>query len=109
LIIQQPGFGKHGHLRTPDLRGRSLGGSATLAQVIAEHPLIDGLAELVGYLQLTDDGSAIVTDARERVRWTDADGRHREADLPLVLFGDEQSSPGRPLASLARAPSRHIR
>jgi hypothetical protein len=63
------------------------GGNATLGQVIADHPLTDGLAELVGYLQLPDAGALFLGDRREQVRWADAGGTVREADLPVVLFG----------------------
>ncbi len=67
------------------------GGVATLADVVAAHPLSDGLAELIGYLQVADDHATLHADRRERVRWVDADGRHRFADAPLVLFGNEQA------------------
>jgi hypothetical protein len=66
----------------------SYGGHASLAQVVAAHPLAEGLAELIGYLQVADDGATLVTDRRERIAWIDAEGRRRQADVPLVLFGD---------------------
>jgi hypothetical protein len=64
------------------------GGHATLAQVVEAHPLAEGLAELVGYLQVADDGATLLTDRREQIAWIDAEGRRRQADVPLVLFGD---------------------
>ena len=66
----------------------SRGGHATLAQVVEAHPLAEGLAELIGYLQVADDGATLLTDRREQIAWIDAEGRRRQADVPLVLFGD---------------------
>jgi flagellar motility protein MotE (MotC chaperone) len=66
----------------------SHGGHATLAQVVQAHPLTEGLAELIGYLQVADDGATLLTDRREQIAWIDAEGRCRQADVPLVLFGD---------------------
>jgi hypothetical protein len=63
------------------------GGTATLRQVIKDHPLDDGLAELVGYLQIADTDARVITDRDELVDWIDQSGRHREARVPLVLFG----------------------
>lgn len=65
----------------------SRAGVASLGQVIAEHPLDDGLAELVGYLQVGAEEDAQVTDAREQVSWTNEHGR-RVVDMPLLLFTD---------------------
>jgi hypothetical protein len=50
------------------------GGSATLAEVVREHPLTDGLAELVGYLQISEDAATVVTGRTEHARWTGASG-----------------------------------
>jgi len=69
------------------------GGRASLGQVVDEHPLTEGLAELVGYLQVSDTDATVVTDRREHVRWTDAAGRGREATVPLVLFGFSDHTP----------------
>ena len=66
---------------------RRRGGTASLADVVADHPLTDGLAELVGYLQVSDTDGVVLPDRRERVDWVDATGRHRQAELPLILFG----------------------
>jgi flagellar motility protein MotE (MotC chaperone) len=62
------------------------GGIASLSQVLTRYPLSDGLAELVGYLQVAENGARIVGDDQEFVDWTDRHGRHRRADLPLILF-----------------------
>ncbi|HET9127048.1 MAG TPA: DUF3375 domain-containing protein [Propionibacteriaceae bacterium] len=63
------------------------GGVATLAQVVDDHPLSEGLAELIGYLQVADDGAQVIPDTRQQVDWIDAEGRRRMADIPLVVFG----------------------
>lgn len=65
------------------------GGRATLAQVVRAHPLTEGLAELIGYLQVSDDGGVVLADRREQIDWVDATGRHRLADVPLILYGGE--------------------
>ena len=60
----------------------------SLAEVAAAHPLEHGLAELVAYLSLaSDDPAAVIDDERRRGDpWTDAEGRRRQATLPLVIF-----------------------
>ena len=71
-----------------------------LDDVIAGHPLEQGLAELVGYLSLDEPGLDVTfdEDARSQVVWAieradpgrgaDADdGLERVADIPLVTFG----------------------
>lgn len=60
----------------------------TLAEVVAQHPLQQGLAELVAYLSIAgDDEHAVFDDGRrQRIGWCDADGRRREAELPAVIF-----------------------
>jgi flagellar motility protein MotE (MotC chaperone) len=59
-----------------------------LAQLVKEQPLEQGLAELVTYLSLTDDGFHVVFDeqTREQVSWRDDDGRERVVTLPRVTF-----------------------
>lgn len=60
----------------------------SLPELVAGHPLEQGLAELVTYLSLTDPSFDVVFDERrrDRVRWQDAEGRFREAAVPAVLF-----------------------
>jgi len=60
----------------------------TLAEVVARHPLQQGLAELVAYLSIAgDDRQAVFDDNRlEQIGWRDAEGRLRRADLPRVIF-----------------------
>jgi hypothetical protein len=67
------------------LRGRPQTG---LAPLLAEHPVQDGLAELVTYLALTDPAFRVVFDEQEReaVSWADAEGSAKTADIPRVTF-----------------------
>jgi hypothetical protein len=60
----------------------------SLAEVATAHPLEHGLADLVAYLSLASDDPAAVIDEqrREAIMWTDAEGRHRQASVPLVIF-----------------------
>jgi hypothetical protein len=59
-----------------------------LAELIADHPLEQGLAELVTYLSLQDEAFTVVFDEqhRERVSWQEPDGRTRQVALPRVTF-----------------------
>jgi hypothetical protein len=61
---------------------------ASLAAVIAAHPIEQGLAELATYLKLaTQDVAAMIDDERtESITWTGSDGRQRQAILPMVIF-----------------------
>ncbi len=70
-----------------DSRARH-GGVVSLGEVVAEHPLTQGLAELVGYLQVADDG-AVEGDGTELVTWTDGAGTARRAQVPRVVFGGD--------------------
>ena len=58
-----------------------------LADLIERQPLEQGLAELIGYLSLTDPSYGVVFDEsrRERVDW-EADETRRSADVPAVGF-----------------------
>jgi hypothetical protein len=80
-----------GNVRTALRRRPRIG----LADLIAEAPLVHGLAELVTYLSLRDD--AFETDydetAADQVSWTDPDGRGRTATLPRVTFTRGAASP----------------
>jgi hypothetical protein len=60
----------------------------TLEQILAEHPLEKGLAELITYLSLAgDDDKAQFDDSRQhRVSWTDAGGVSRQAQFSSVIF-----------------------
>jgi len=60
----------------------------SLADLVGQWELEQGLAELVAYLSLaSDDDAAVIDDQRQQVlRWTDKDGRELEATLPLVVF-----------------------
>jgi hypothetical protein len=60
----------------------------SLAELVQEHPLQHGLAELVAYLSLAveDRHAAVEEDQPQTLFWTDARGRMRRAVLPLVRF-----------------------
>jgi hypothetical protein len=59
-----------------------------LVELVARHPLKQGVAELVTYLSLQDEAFAIVYDEqhREQITWSAADGRERAATLPRVTY-----------------------
>jgi hypothetical protein len=61
------------------------GGAVSLGDVVADHPLEQGLAELVGYLQVADDGT-VEGEGTEHVTWVDAAGAIRRATVPLIMF-----------------------
>lgn len=67
------------------LQGRA---QVSLAELVEQHPLALGLAELVTYLALaSDDPDAVIDGAQtQHVRWVDAQGTTREAAMPLVIF-----------------------
>jgi hypothetical protein len=60
----------------------------SLAELLEAEPLEQGLAELIAWLSLaTGERRGVIDESRpETVRWTDADGREREATLPAVIF-----------------------
>jgi hypothetical protein len=59
-----------------------------LAQLVADHPIRQGVAELVTYLSLKDTAFWLVFDDQhhEQVRWQEADGRERKVTMPRVTF-----------------------
>jgi hypothetical protein len=68
-----------------------------LTDLVERRPLEQGLAELVGYLSLTDPSYAVIFDEsrRERIRW-EAGEVQRSADTPAVSFvrsGDAGGGP----------------
>lgn len=67
------------------------GDQVILADVVQQHPLQHGLAELIGYLRLaTDTGhllhSTIDEDVRDQVEWRDTAGDARRATVPRITF-----------------------
>jgi Protein of unknown function (DUF3375) len=62
--------------------------TAGLRELVEDHPLQQGLAELVTYLSLKGDGFTVVYDEDhpERISWEDADGTGRVATLPRVTY-----------------------
>lgn len=58
-----------------------------LAELIHEHPLQQGLAELVTYFALDDEAFDVVfDDTPEEIDWVDAEGLSRRATLPRVTY-----------------------
>ncbi len=59
-----------------------------LREVLAAHPLQQGLAELLTYLQLASDWPHSVMDENvlDEVEWQARDGRNRRARLPRIIF-----------------------
>lgn len=66
----------------------------SLALLLEEHPIEQGLAELATYLKLaTQEVPAVIDDERtEHVHWTDSAGRQRQAALPLVIFTQREQT-----------------
>ena len=64
-----------------------------LAQLIAGHPIRQGVAELVTYLSLRDSTFGLVFDEdhAEHVCWQEADGRERKVTMPRVTFVRKQA------------------
>ncbi len=60
----------------------------TLFEVIAQHPLREGLAELVAYLAIAgaDRRALFDEDHQEQVHWQDKRGIVRSATLPRIIF-----------------------
>ncbi len=60
----------------------------SLATLVREHPIEQGLAELATYLKLAtqDVHAAIDDDQSETVFWTDERGNARQATLPLIIY-----------------------
>ena len=69
-----------------------------LTDVLAAHPLEQGLAELVAYLALSDAELAVVFDETrpQEHQWTDENGRRVVARIPAVTF----ARPGRVTSSI---------
>lgn len=77
-----------GRLMANIRRALQLRRQVSLASLIAESPIEQGLAEIATYLKLaTQDVAAVIDDDRtESIEWTDNDGYRRQATLPLVIF-----------------------
>ena len=60
----------------------------TLGELVQQHPLEHGLAELVAWLTLASEDRKTVfeEDTRESMDWLDTAGRQRRATLPRVSF-----------------------
>ena len=66
----------------------------SLDELVQQHPLEQGLAELVTYFSLAaEDEHAIIDDTqRQTLIWNDQSGHSRQATLPLVIFCRTSSS-----------------
>lgn len=60
----------------------------TLAELLVEYPLEQGLAELVTYFQLATEWhhTAVNDDDRDQVEWLGSDGTVRRALMPRIVF-----------------------
>jgi Protein of unknown function (DUF3375) len=67
-----------------------------LPDVIANSPITYGLAELITYMSLDDEGFTTLFDetARDTVGWTDQTGIDRLATLPRVIYARNGSAGG---------------
>ncbi len=68
--------------------------SVTLAELLEEAPLEQGLAELIAWLSLaTGEGLGVIDEGRSHtVEWTDDSGRQRRATLPVVIFTGQNAA-----------------
>jgi flagellar motility protein MotE (MotC chaperone) len=68
-----------------ELQGRS---QISLAEVVTRHPLRNGLAELVAYLQLAGEWpkKAVDDEVQEQVSWKLKTGVMRKATLPRIIL-----------------------
>jgi hypothetical protein len=67
----------------------------SLSEVISSKPLEQGLAELIGYMSLSQPGIAVIfdDDRRDHIRWN-TDDVERVADLPWINFSRSRSELG---------------
>lgn len=78
---------RHGVIRA--LAGRD---QVTLAEVVADAPIRQGLAEVVAYLDIADDvGAVFRPDARSSLSWTSSSGQVH-ATVPDVIFVRDSGS-----------------
>jgi translation elongation factor EF-1beta len=63
----------------------------TLADLIQEYPLAQGLAELITYLSIaTEEGSTIIDDTvQEQIHWTTDHEVRKRVKVPRVIFSRE--------------------
>lgn len=64
------------------------GSQVSLVDVVNLHPLRNGLAELVAYLQIAGEwpATAVDDDIQEKVTWKSNEGIVREATLPRIIL-----------------------
>jgi hypothetical protein len=68
-----------------ELRGRD---QVALDEILRRHPPTLGLAEIVGYLTITEEDVEVVTDDASRVDvpYVDASGTERRLGMPVVTM-----------------------
>lgn len=66
-----------------------------LTDVVAQHPLELGLAELVAYLSIaSEDPNSVIDDqSKTTIDWIDAEGASRRATMPRVVFVRRSAPP----------------
>lgn len=66
-----------------------------LTDIVEEHPLELGLAELVAYLSIaSEDPNSVIDDqSKTTIDWIDADGASRRATMPRVVFVRQSAPP----------------
>jgi Protein of unknown function (DUF3375) len=66
-----------------------------LTDIVAEHPLKLGLAELVAYLSIaSEDPNSVIDDqSKTAIDWTDTEGASRRATMPRVVFVRHSTPP----------------
>ncbi|NUO36827.1 MAG: DUF3375 domain-containing protein [Dermatophilaceae bacterium] len=72
------------HVRAA-LRDRT---QVSLGELVDAHPPEQGLAEVMAYFALDEEGVEVVIDddTRERIVWSTGEGLEREADVPTLLY-----------------------
>jgi hypothetical protein len=67
----------------------------SLADVVADHPITQGLAEVVTYLSIadTDPHAAFDPQQRQTLTWTGPDdGQQHGVEVPLVVFTNSEAA-----------------
>lgn len=60
----------------------------SVADIVADHPLLYGVAELIGYLRLAaaSEKAFISDELREKISWQSGEDMERTADIPHTFF-----------------------
>lgn len=72
------------------LSQRGDGRPVSVRTVLAQHPATQGAASVIGLISLAlEQGRPAADDATETVTWTSAQGKQRQAGIPVLLFDKE--------------------